>query len=96
MSPSTHLSVKTLLAAACAFAGVSTTTLIAAPALTNAPTTGVGDTNAVLDRAAGRPVLAASAGADAGSFALVCAAAAGLNYVVDPYGLFGTHEIERL
>ncbi|MCA9303609.1 MAG: hypothetical protein KC996_05765 [Phycisphaerales bacterium] len=53
MSPSTHLSVKTLLAAACAFAGVSTTTLIAAPALTNAPTTGVGDTNAVLDRAAG-------------------------------------------
>lgn len=28
------------------------------------------------------------------SFALVCAAAAGLNYVVDPYGLFGTPRIQ--
>ena len=28
------------------------------------------------------------------SFALVCAAAAGLNYLVDPYGLFGTPRIQ--
>jgi type II secretory pathway component GspD/PulD (secretin)/tetratricopeptide (TPR) repeat protein len=51
MSPSTHLSVKTLLAAACAFAGVSTTTLIAAPASHAEPTADVRDTTKVLDRA---------------------------------------------
>ncbi len=51
MSPSTHLSVKTLLAAACAFAGVSTTPLFAAPTQTTQTNAALSDSAQVLDHA---------------------------------------------
>ncbi|MBL4591380.1 MAG: hypothetical protein JKY96_05415 [Phycisphaerales bacterium] len=51
MSPTTHRTVKTLLAVACAFAGVSTAPALAAPDTSNAQSEQTRDVTAMLDRA---------------------------------------------